>query len=81
MNTRKKIDEAFARQFPMEYHPSRRTRQAPQQWKIQTRSVNGWADQKVTADDGKAYDAYAARTATLKKCADIVRKHYPTLPT
>jgi len=50
MNTRKKIDEAFARQFPMEYHPSRRTRQAPQQWKIQTRSVNGWADQKVTAE-------------------------------
>jgi hypothetical protein len=25
--------------------------------------------------------ADAARTATLKKCAEIVRKHYPTLPT
>jgi len=36
----------------------------------------------ASADDA-SYAAYAAyaRTASLKKCADIVRKHYPTLPT
>ena len=28
-----------------------------------------------------AYAAYAARQRALKQCADIVRKHYPTLPT
>jgi len=39
----------------------------------------------LTASDAVAYytssAASAARTATLKKCAEIVRKHYPTLPT
>jgi len=33
------------------------------------------------AANAAAYAYAAAHTATLKKCADIVRKHYPTLPT
>jgi hypothetical protein len=37
----------------------------------------------AAADAAAAYAAYAAdaaRTKTLKLCADIVRKHFPTLP-
>jgi len=36
------------------------------------------ADVRAAAD--AAYAAYAARARTLKRCAAIVRKHYPTPP-